>query len=344
MKFSFDFEKYRDNLADDIREKRKESKQEARDALEKEQKEERYKIAKEAKAVDLEIKKVESLAKEEFEKSDLSIKTIDIKDKIPEKIQLAIDRKRLTEIKYRGQDEEIKKSSSKLRFDKEIMDEAKEFVNEITNGDFLNPERLNTAIGGYRKNLPHKMLSQSEKVLPKEKTENIRKLSKEKHKDDSSEKVYIPETSTFSPGDPIIGRGDNPRFPNLWFAAGDSHWWDPVKQLVIVNPYSKRFKDSIFYARTPNLINEEERASINPKDMEDEEKREIVNKELNKLVQYANKNTLAGIEVCFKREEERVLFKDIADWIVDLPNGVVYKIEEKEKEEEAGKKSEKKDG
>lgn len=294
MKFHFDFENYRNNLADEIKEKKKISTEEAKDFLESEQKTEKYQISKL-------LKKEANFEIERFR--NLEVETIDISEKIPENIQLWLDREKLKEL---GEYPDSLVGSSKNE-----IEEAKKFINDITDGDFLNPEKLNTIIYGYSDHGRHTTLVD------------------------------------FNPHD-RLGKADP-----IWFAAGGSRFFRSIsKRIVISDPFSQRFLDLVDSMGTSNITlnftNYGDNLKRLGKNRIIKDERDHLfgfdhvspnNDKLKKCIDFANKNKEEGLRIHFvdRYVDRRVKLKtkitwiDIADWIIDLPAGKLYKIKEIEK-------------
>jgi|GEM_PF-3731431 len=332
MKFSFDFENYRKNLADELKKKRKESKENARNFLGDEKKTEKYNVAEEAKGIDFEIKKIKPDQKDKIKTlksgGKYEVETIDIKDKIPENIRIFIDKRRIWETKYGELEEDVESENTieaeELRpFSENEEAELKRLINEITENNFSDKNKLNTVIGAYRAIYGDRLITQTSGVdMPKERAEMIKKIRKERVKG-KKYKIHIPyNVNQFNPKDLIWGR-------NAYFAAGDSHWLDPVKTLVICDPFSERFQKKANFVRPYFQSQEYQGAWVNPKHDSSYDPENLPRaRSYAKNIEYASRNTEGGINITFK---EMTKWIDIAEWIVDLPNGKIYKITEKEK-------------
>jgi len=150
MKFSFDFENYRKKLAEDLVKKRKDSREGAKNLLDEEKDTEKYQIAKRIKNINYIEKKVENEIKKERERERevcIKIKTININNIIPEDLKIFFDQIRLEAIEEGLRKKIVRPKNAKSG--KELHAILDSFVNEITEGDFLNPQRLNHVINAY---------------------------------------------------------------------------------------------------------------------------------------------------------------------------------------------------
>lgn len=298
MKFSFDFENYRENLAEKIKEKKQESQEKAKKFLKQAKKTDQYEIAKVLKKTSFDIEKIKENTKEAVVKNkSYETEEKDIGDLIPEDVKLYIDKERLREIKNTGfQIPPLKDFDEKRRED--IILKAKDFINEITGGDFYNLDRLNTVISPLRGN---HLINEEMGTVPVEKSPNI-----------------YPESC----------------IKKLWFSSNGSEFFTPPRILVIANPFSKNFKervmaikkqdDSTYFHEDPSSSNRIEDYLLSDYD-------NIIKKALKD----ANDDKLGGITIEFRRSYStntaNTKLADIADWIVDLPREKLYKIRHLEK-------------
>lgn len=320
MKFSFDSEKYRKSLAEDLIKKRKESKEGAKELLKQEKETHKYKVASEIKNInELARKTIRGAEDAEKEKNkDIEIEEIDINDIIPDEIRVYLDEVRLSKIyedlgrKYTGH------KDSKNR--EEMRTIAAEFVDELTEGDLLNPKRLNHVINGYASSRSLIGAGTGKRVI-------------ESKVEDEDEKIFLIPYSRDYSNDPLR-KIDTSRAPSytydsgqkgLFFASGGSHWYAPEKELVICNPYSQRFKGKISFIK----LSLKEVVDISS-EMDDEQINELLDRAIEECGRYKESGVLIGL----KDQIQFISWADIADWIVDLVNGKLYKITESKREEE----------
>lgn len=332
MKFSFDAESYRKDLAEELKEKRAVSKDSAKEFLTNEQETKRYAIAKDIKLVSSEIRKMsgkESDASNGVENRstpELQIETFDLSDVMPEDLKLYIDAIRLKEIKrkfgekrypidlgadqypnegkypvysssevinrdnyYNAQrtDSEYTRTRELVKKENEIIDVAKIFVNEVTEGSFGNPEMLTHVVDGDY-GVPEGF------------------VHRYPHADKNDE---IPEEIKFD----IHNGGIN----NLWFLSGlrgGTQYFAVRKVIVICNPKSERFLKKIAGEKTSNYGEYSQ-----PK---------LGRLPAREVFPSALASTLTGsdINIYFNKPES---WADIADWVVDLYHSRLYKITEK---------------
>jgi len=309
MKFSFDYQDYRKNLADELKEKRKDSRKDAKDLLNKEKLTDAYEVSKDAKRVNFEIENVTGEKelntmggnKKTVFESDLSgklqIEEIDVKDKFSEDFWLRIDKRRLDEIgKY--EDSLIYKENPHRSMGDEILE-------KLTEGDFINPERLINVQDGYfspKNLLIHHPLSFHK--VGKTTGKMINKLPKFiSNSDKESDRVMVPTNR------------DGYELPS-YFSAGGTHFYSDFKPIIICNPFSEKFKKILLKAESFD-------GSVNiQKDLMNRESL-IPDEEIKKATAYANKDKSGGIKVIFKR---KATVFDIADWVIDLRNRKIIKI------------------
>ena len=202
-----------------------------------------------------------------------NVEVIDIKNKIPKSAQSFIEEAKIHETKS------DKKFFSTQNNRESVVVEALDFVNKITNGDFYNPKKLNTVIGGYRE--PSKFFTDYMKGM-----------------------LNNPAS---------IGRNF------VWFSVGGSHWYDPRKVLIIMDPYVRKNRDVCgIYSITPKGGCRMDEIVWNDKDFD---------KHLKDVMRRAHPGREDGFRVSLSGQDK---WRDIADWVVDLARGKLYKISEPE--------------
>lgn len=295
MKFSFDAKGYRDNLAKDLIEKRKESKEEAKEFADKEKATKKYQIAKEIKKINFSIEKLER----DYE---IKIETFDVSEKIPENIKLYLDELRLWNIKKVTSE---KKYGERPYADRNLIEEAENLIDDLTEGDFKNPEILNHVIGGFSYDRAPSYLRLEKRTTLSESSGNL-------------ETTSIPIEDAFDLNE-HIGFGVE---AELWFGAGGSHWLRrPENAVIIVDPKRQEFKSiiqRILYANERYQLGK--RGGVEIKDFRH------MDEVLNKITQNANGDKEGGILIEF--EKGQASWKKIAKWVVDLYHGKVYKLTE----------------
>lgn len=337
MKFSFDARNYRDNLAKDLVEKRKESREDAKQFLDEEKTVDRYLFSEDIKNLSTEIEKEKKEVKsDEIERRDVDdnfeIQTFDISDRIPKDIQIYFDKirlqkiqKELTDFPVKNDYREFHKTTThadgkrdlllsklnketqhkfemreseivnKMRdYDYQIRDEARNFIDELTDGAFYNPNMLSHVVEGNSKH-------------PALKSEN-RFPHVNKDSNTLQEKSF---------------EIDNVSLDELWYTAGgsDQYIFDPTKVIVICDSNGKRIRESLYDLHGYGDSNKQDWAKT---------KSELPMKErFEKAMDVARKSHIGGICITFDTEKT---WEEIADWIVDLYHGKLYKIVEKSKE------------
>jgi hypothetical protein len=130
MKTSFNFEGYRKELADELRNERLTDKDKALEMLNEKAKSPQYEISKNLKNLSQKLE-VDNIG-QYFKDHDLKgMNQYDISESIPENIKLSIDNERHYVLE--------KKYASEIEYNKE---ELANFLNEITNGAYLSREKM----------------------------------------------------------------------------------------------------------------------------------------------------------------------------------------------------------
>ena len=338
IKFSFDSQKYRRNLADKLREERITDRDTAKNILDNEKKTKRYQISKDIKRVSIENKKITG---ENNTETEVEIQTFDISDKIPEDIKLYFDEIRLGKIKKNfklhkkyesGIQEEYQKEYSEGFYDgkylrkmmennlKDLPEESREKYIE----NMLDRDRAQT-ISAYETQLWDKRIKDFINEITEEafynplmfchavgasqtsaKAENMKKLlSRYVQEDDNApqEEVFDATTATAS---------------SLWFnAGGESRWFNPTKIIILCNAKNERFQNEVSGVGFYREKDAEETKFIRNKSMPE------MLKLLAERESAIKGGSTGGIRIDFKKEEK---WMDIADWIVDLYHSRLYKI------------------
>lgn len=332
MKFSFESEEYRKNLADKLKEERKIDKSEAKKLLEEEQGSKQYIVSKDIKSVVTNNERTRTSAEDlassevlEDKESGLEIQVFDINDKIPQDIKLYLDTIRLREIKSSFSDVKIdgihtlysvesslrehdnwnmvednslnairepdwKKRKKEAIEEEALILKARDFINEITNGAFYSAEMLKHIVGGEEE---HKHL--------KSRYPHIKKGGS------------LLEENIFDISSGGIG--------GLWFTAGVPGWFSIRKVAIICNPNSERFQNKVLSA-SPYEGADWEKAREKAAEWSNLQLQEML-KEATKV---AERSKVGGVSITFNSRQK---WQDVADWVVDLYHGKLYKISEK---------------
>lgn len=341
MKFSFESKGYRDNLAKELTEKRKESRDDANQLLEEKKGTEEYSVAKDIKNVSSKIEKSEKEAGAELEVKEIErrdvgdkyeIKTFDISAAIPKSVQLYFDRIRLQKVQelkdyplkgdYRvtGYTENIKELDgwfgdeiegvwedinnktdnflleetnkvfeNRWKYIFKIEKDAKNFINKITGGAFFDPKVFSHVIEGEMKD---------------------KRLESEKRFPHLSEDVDVPREEVFGTNQTEINQ--------LYFNSGGSAWYHPLKIVILCYSENKKLagitKSASVGWNTENTPLAWKDGSLSTPEV------------LKAAAKYTNPNHGGGILIKFKEEET---WEEIADWIIDLWHGKLYRITEK---------------
>lgn len=407
MKFSFEAGQYRKNLADKVREKRADDRNEAKELLEKERETLKYHVAEDIKKVLMNIEKKkkvlndnvspeqekqgtdterESVEIVRMEGSDgiehvLEIRTTDISDRIPEEVKLIYDIYRLAVLDRKLQHSNVgsgtfnrfrkeeggyytvldnivdSKSTHDLLFsylltmlneediqtfisdlppgglsiaeqirEREIYDKTEEtsheigrvvydklhnFLEIITNGAISDKNVFAHVVGAEEEGFNGFSL----KVSAPEKYANLKNRYPHKHQNDV---VREQEFDTHG------AQSDY-----LWVNAGGTFYDGLFKPTMLCDSRNERFRKEI---ETFSLYSENSHKRFNQYLGEIRSNRqsdEIINpmdEKIQAALMLANERTIAGIRIDFKREEPWLF---IADQIVDLYHGRLYKITEK---------------
>jgi len=322
MKTSFEFEKYRKNLADNLREKISESGfGSAREDLEKEKEKPEYQIAKGLKLMKRQIEHTLPEGREVF---DLIVEEYDISDKIPNSLKFYIDKTREEMVcKYKDRklkNIDIKKEliNSLNEYDKKEVDsELKEsfwgrkiedlneeflsnllgilLVNKLTEGALKNEDNANHTVNGEGDDGRMYPISLARKERGGLRTQTIYNVN-------------------FDPYDRYIAKNEGDMFFST--AKERARYFRSYSQIIIVNPVSDRF----LYLRNRISDSEIERGRKNGEDILGKW-REEKKKDWEKEKQLPDP---CGFRVRFDQTFPK--WVEIADWIVDLPGGKLYKI------------------
>jgi len=309
MKFLLDSEKYRADLAGKLMDKRKQSKEDAKDLLEQEKKTDEYDVARRIKHVNEIRKKTEK----ELEKiRNIKIEEINIQNLIPTEIKLYVDRRKLNNIDYALRKEGVFKKNiahdeaKKIKTDEEMIAIINRFINQITDGDFLNNERLNHVIYGYGQEYPNFAGVQNIQL-------NFKSNRQFFPLPYSSNRPEIPQDRI------LTEHHRKDRKHGIYFAAGGSKFCDGSNPIIICNPFSKRFMNKVEEIKMP-YHNEIMKISKNDKENRNN---------LLEFITCANEDKESGISIkFFDLYGEYIRWADIADWIVDIPNEKLYRITE----------------
>jgi hypothetical protein len=321
MKSSSDFEKYRSELAKDlVGEHKNAGAESAREKLDKEKETPEYVISKSLLGVKKALSKEDnpSSIKQVNERSHVSWEEIDIADKIPKVIKLQIDYDRINAIKnelgtpaYQLEDDvedklrlevenELKKRGVESMDNLSIGYLKELVINEITNGALFDKNNLNTVIDVYGKHDQRQFDPRTQSWLNKQERINIQT----KHDLSFDPDAYI---KTKSLGDEK-NRAKSRSTQEVWFSHPNARYLLPLyfskgNQVIIVNPHSKRFTESV------GKTNPEIQAAI---------------EEYLRL--YTEKPGYQdGITFDINSQST---WADIAEWIVDLSAGKAYRIKE----------------
>ncbi|MCL5012255.1 MAG: hypothetical protein M1320_02415 [Patescibacteria group bacterium] len=211
MKTSFNFEKYRKDLSDELRKERDVGDHEkAEKKLKEEKNTARYKISKELKLLSSKL--------EDAEYSQLEVKEYNISEEIPEDIKLYIDKERIKSFET-SRKTNIINNNSELNFDEKQLTKL---IDKLSDGSFTDKNKLNTTIygfGGGGEELPQGgYITNLSKKLQKE-TLDLQ---------DPTKRLVYGEISYY---------GET----RVYFAAGKNPFYSPEKILVIADPTKKRF-------------------------------------------------------------------------------------------------------
>lgn len=327
MKTSFEFEKYRKNLADNLREKISESGFEnAREDLEKEEEKPEYQTAKGLKLMKRQIENTHPESREAF---DLIVEKYDISDKIPNSLKFYIDKTR-EEMVLKYNDRKLKNIDLKKelinslnQYDKkEIDSELKEsfsgkkvedldeehlanlsgilLVNKLTEGALKNENNANHVVNGE---------GADSSLYPVS-------LARKARKDIAGETLF---NVNFDPYERFISKGDG--LLHLSVAKERGRYFRSYSQIIIINPTSDRF----LYLRNRPSDYTIKTGKENGEDvLEEWEKKKREEWEKEKRSPHPD-----GFIVSFEQTYPK--WVEIADWIVDLSGGKLYRITEEKK-------------
>ncbi|MFH1608594.1 MAG: hypothetical protein ABH951_01075 [Patescibacteria group bacterium] len=362
MKTSFNFEKHRKDILDKFKKTAIEKGSfVAKEELKKEQEDIKYKISKDLELTERQIKKEYKAPSEGFEKKiisigkqditqevdkclslkypeevgkhDFTLETFDISDRIPESLKLYIDTERMDAVEsksfpatfafQRGLKQMLIDDLKKYG-DGWIKNDDKEnnlvktltylLVNKLTEGEFSNENNINHVVFGA---------FDSEPVGPQT-------PSRKKFEDEREKRLYwrdLKERDTvygigFDPNSTILGEIPFSDCVSIdRYKAGERHraghyLSSPSKPIIIVNPLQKRFLSLV--AMDENSFKNKIQKEKTKTDMGI-----YFGWNYDGMNEYKNKKGLSG--------RFGLKWTDLADWIVDLPSGKLYKITEKEK-------------
>ena len=327
MKSSFNFENYRNNLAKELVDEHKNAgTNAAREKLDKEKKTLGYKISSSLNQVKRSLSKNENLdlRNEHAEmKSRVSFEEIDVSDKIPKAIKLAIDHQRINAIREELLNKKVNKSIDKgdknfdAQLNAEIEAELKKrgvetgtgglgllkelVVNEITHGALFDSKSFNTVIDATRHSNTHyepragAFLDSRGRVNAETKDNlsfNPDAYVRSKHPNDEKNRMI----STSSQSIFFSHSSEKDGIMRSYFTEGN--------QVVIVNPESARFLKGV--SGYDNHIR---------RDYDD------IQKSIQDYVAKPAQGMIFNIN-------SQTTWADMAEWIVDLSAGKAYKIKE----------------
>lgn len=312
MKFQSNFEDYKNDLAKDLKEKRSESREDAQNFLAVEKETDKYKLSRNIKIVRNEIdknKNDEIIEKIEVEPVGINIEEIDINNQIPEDIKMQLDELRLHSYDKNFEHPNAKKSGLvNFATNKEVKRRIVNIIDLMVEGNFLSQERFNTVINAWGGN------------------SDAKRWLYDRKDDDFNEHQY------FAPSDEVTSP--------LWFAAnGSDFYFDLQQTIVIVNPFSKRFRENTKSvakfkankygdrAKPEQLINLEE---LKNSTKSESEINSLLEKNIKKSLNFAKIHKEEGICISFNN----VRWYDIADWIINISTGKLYKITSDDDEED----------
>lgn len=351
MKFSFDSEDYRDNLAEQLKKGRETNKDAARELLKNEQETGRYQIARDIKVINTETRKI--LGGNGEPEATLEVDTIDISARIPEDIQLYFDTLRIENMKklegvtlkanfdYRAayvypptlpenippfaikraekraekdmqkhegdipenKREEVQREYFNRELSYQFSDimavRFREYLNEITEGVFMDPNTLCHVVG----------VELDDRHGEEKKKEDVRKRYPLR-----DEETGIYEEVPFD----VMNAKSN----YLWFTSGGSSYLAHGQYrgiVILCDSRNKRLQEVVSWVDAFRVPGDRDMSRLN----------DVI--ALNKLpasemIGEATKKyatTYGGMKLEFKHE---VPWVEIADLIVDLYHGRMYKI------------------
>ncbi len=312
---------YRDNLAKDLKEIRKEDDHRSKmtELLDDKKDTLEYDIEKENKELNKRTKKnpeskIDILNQEIFERPKVKVVEKDISSFLPDSIkeynsiQKIINAKYLAILlefgedknsAYKAKKDAVKKEEEALsdkfnkkypEFKKKNNQELVESIDKITGGDFMSHENLNHVIGAYTQEMQERKSYDDRFVYLhggiKRSLRNI--------------------VHGFNP-DSLIGKGETEYGDHLYFASGGNVFLKPDSTLVIFDPNESRFQKSL------------EIGAVN----HDKSEAEMTIKAALANLKEVSKET--GVTLDLKPSMK---WKELAKWIIDLPAQKVYLIEE----------------
>ena len=178
----------------------------------------------------------------------------------------------------------------------EFSKKVKDFVNEITDGAFYDSKTLCHVVGG--------------EGLDEHSQEHKKRRLRHPHQEDG---LLYEEVFDI----------DNASSSSLWFNAGGSAWFqeDMTNIIILCNSERKRFYDEVEGVVPYGGLNKKER--------EDRWSNMPTKELLREAISSGKMVGRGGTNLSFKKDEK---WLDIADWIVDLYHGRLYKITEKEED------------
>ncbi len=256
----------------------------------------------------------------------VEVETIDISQKIPEAIKLLFDRSRVREILgEKGKIDDVHVGEKELH----------DLINTITKGAFYDTNKINTVLLGnpISNGLGRKSSFSvgNIKDIPTDEQDQLHYLSVPSGRP-SEAMVHFPvERAVNFPEEELRDVG-------VWFAAGGSEVINGFDPIVICDPFSDRFLRRVysveFRGDRPGF---KDAMSVSSKRMDGWEPDNLA--KYKKIIEAVNEEKYEGAEFMFHETNTDVglQWKDIAEWIVDLPEGKLYKCKQiGEKSAEAG--------
>jgi hypothetical protein len=287
--FSFNEELYRQQLADEVRAvKEAAGSEQAKDLLNSKRPTDKYQIAQE-------IHRIKSATKREAKNAVNDF--IDVSAQIPDELKIYIDQQRVEELT--GKSLSSTNSPERLRM---LQEQTVALVDRLTNGAFSNPNTFNTVV--------HAGTSMR---------------SGYENKKWFSNKQGELHGRTFDPHERIKGA-------SIYAAAGSSGFIMPDKEVVIIDPNSKKFRNNLLgISDATNHRLSSSLTLLEQADFSEEAEQEF---EVAKGLEIAQRDPMNGVIIYFNnmpranRGERDVTWRDIATWIVDLPNGKLYHFDQ----------------
>lgn len=335
MKFSFNYKEYRHNLAHELKDKRGKSKNSAKEHLKQEKlTTPNYDLSKRLRLIDkplnLDLQKIKNATGDKLEKTenttDYKKEVFDISNLIPNELKVYFDQVRLLELKSKinanekwkkhldidpklipGYHEELDERSlgawEKRKLYRpsnwrELEKTAKDLVNKITQGALNDPQKFNHVLGGGRPDLG--IIKTSEVSLPENATPILHTISPISITNSRKKlEIIVPESSGFTKDKPKKIENSE-----LYVAAGGTNFFNSALPVIIFDPKSKRFNSRCSF----EIVIDD---NFKPIDLVGALERANNHREIGILLNIHGKN---------------VTFEDIAEWIVDLPNGIAIHL------------------